>query len=186
MNENGSGGQYADIPDPELMRLVGTGDQDAFVVLIRRHQQPLLNFFRRLGAYNDAEDLVQETFLRVFRYRFKYRPVAKFTTFLYTVARHAWADGLRKAMRREALCERAATELPASDDSAGKRLHAAMDAQTALEQLSEKLRVVIVMSLYQGLKYDEIAGILDIPVGTVKSRMFTALSKLKEMLRDNK
>jgi RNA polymerase sigma-70 factor (ECF subfamily) len=139
-----------------------------------------------LGAHGDDEDLVQETLLRVFRYRFKYRPVAKFTTFLYTVARHAWADGLRKAMRREALYERAATELSASDDGAGKRLHAAMDAQTALEQLSEKLRVVIVMSLYQGLKYDEIAETLDIPVGTVKSRVFTALSQLKEILRDNK
>jgi RNA polymerase sigma-70 factor (ECF subfamily) len=186
MNENGDDGQYADIPDPELMRLLAAGDQDAFAALIRRHQRSLLNFFLRLGAYGEAEDLTQETFLRVFRYRFKYRPVAKFTTFLYTIARHVWADGLRKAMRREAVCERAAAELPTGDNRANERPHAAMDAQTALDQLSEKLRVVVVMSLYQGLKYEEIAGILDVPVGTVKSRMFTALNQLKEILRDKK
>lgn len=184
MSDNAGCGMDTETPDPELMERVRSGDQDAFVRLIHRHQQSLVNFFRRLGAYSDAEDLAQETFLRVFRYRFKYRPVAKFTTFLYTVARHVWADGLRKTMRHEAISERVANESLVSDDGAIGHTQAAMDTQMALEKLSEKLRAVVVMSVYQGMKYDEIAEILDIPVGTVKSRMFTALNQLKEILDD--
>jgi RNA polymerase sigma-70 factor (ECF subfamily) len=184
MTDNAGHEPDAEIQDQDLMERVRSGDQDAFAVLIRRHQQSVLNFFRRLGAYSNAEDLAQETFLRVFRYRFKYKPVAKFTTFLYTLARHAWADGLRKAMRHAAIAERVANELPASDDGAMGRTRAAMDTQMALEKLSEKLRVVVVMSMYQGMKYEEISEILDIPSGTVKSRMFTALNQLKEILDD--
>ena len=138
MSDNAGCGMDTETPDPELMERVRSGDQDAFVRLIHRHQQSLVNFFRRLGAYSDAEDLAQETFLRVFRYRFKYRPVAKFTTFLYTVARHVWADGLRKTMRHEAISERVANESLVSDDGAIGHTQAAMDTQMALEKLSEE------------------------------------------------
>jgi RNA polymerase sigma-70 factor, ECF subfamily len=172
--------------DAELMQRIKDGDQDAFLQLVRRYQGPLLNFFFRLGAYSDEEDLVQDTFLRVFSYRFRYKPVAKFTTFLYTLARHAWADSMRKAQRRENLSERISNEWPVSDDGAMNRISAKLDAQTALSKLSEKTRAVVVMSLYQGLKYEEISAILQIPVGTVKSRMFVALNQLKEILDDNK
>lgn len=169
--------------DAELMAKTRAGDQAAFMTLVRRHQEPLLNYFRRLGAYNDAEDLVQDTFLRVFKYRFKYQPVAKFTTFLYTLGRHAWADSLRKTMRREKLQDVLEEEAPGSDERSMGRAPAAMDAQAALDALSDKLRPVVVMSLYQGLRYEEIAEILEIPVGTVKSRMFVALSQLKALFK---
>jgi RNA polymerase sigma-70 factor (ECF subfamily) len=77
------------LSDRDLMGMVKLGQREAFEILVCRYQRALLNFFSRMGAnIGDAEDMVQETFLRVFKYRFKYRPLAKFTTFLYTLARH--------------------------------------------------------------------------------------------------
>jgi RNA polymerase sigma factor (sigma-70 family) len=167
--------------DYELMGQVRDGDHDAFAVLIRRHQSPLLNFFRRLGANNESEDLVQDVFLRLYRYRDRYVHNAKFTTFLYTLARHVWADRWRKLQRILRIEERAKQELPSASDGNLGQVRAALDAQHALAQLSDKLRMVLVMSIYQGLRYDEIATALGIPEGTVKSRVFLALKQLKEI-----
>ncbi|MBA4388547.1 MAG: hypothetical protein C0404_11235 [Verrucomicrobia bacterium] len=169
-------------PDEVLMRLSGEGDQAAFAALVRKHQDPLVNFFHRMGAYMDAEDLAQETFVRLFKYRDRYRATAKFTTFLYTVARHTWLDLMRKDRRRDLLVDGLRADTPGSDDSSMKQVQLRMDAAAALKLLPEKLRSVVVMSLYQGLRYDEIAAILEIPEGTVKSRMFNALSFLRERL----
>jgi RNA polymerase sigma-70 factor (ECF subfamily) len=169
-------------PDDDfaLMRRVRQGDTTAFTLLIQRHQGALVNFFRRLGAHTEAEDVAQETFLRVWRYRMRYQPTAKFTTFLFTVARHAWADHLRRMQKRERIAERVETETPPHDATAQNTARRRLDAQAALKVLPEKLRLVVVMSLYQGLKYEEIAAALDVPVGTVKSRMFLAMARLKE------
>ena len=170
--------------DHELMERIGAGEENAFPLLIRRYQSPLLNFFRRLGANHDAEDCVQEVFLRLYRYRDRYEHSAKFTTFLYTLARHVWTDRWRKRQRMERIEERARQEMPAESDGNLGRTRAALDAQQALTQLPEKLRIVLVMSLYQGLRYDEIADALQIPTGTVKSRVFLALQRLKEIYHD--
>ncbi len=168
--------------DFELMEKVTAGKQDAFMDLMRRHQPALLNFFRRLGADNDVEDLVQETFLRLFRYRHRYAPTAKFTTFLYTLARHTWADRWRKSKRRERLKEAVQKEVDDPMPDTAGRICARLDVRDAVAHLPEKLRLVLILSLYQGLGYEDIAGILRIPVGTVKSRMFTALNQLREVL----
>ncbi|MEI6971980.1 MAG: sigma-70 family RNA polymerase sigma factor [bacterium] len=168
--------------DFELMAGIRDGNQAAFLQLIRRHQNSLVNFFFRLGAHTDAEDLVQETFLRLFRYRLKYRPDAKFTTFLYTLARHAWADGLRKQKKQETVSERVSVEADIQDRVDKHHAQARMDAQAALDTLPEKLRIVLVMSFYQGLRYEEIAGILEVPVGTVKSRVFLAMERMRDAL----
>lgn len=169
------------ISDAELMVRTGLGDRGAFAELVRRYQRPLLNFFRRVGARMDeAEDLVQETFLRVYAYRERYRPSGKFSSFLYVLARHAWADFARKGARgpkadMEAL---AGSAVPGGHS----RTDARLDVQEALGSLSEKLRMVLVLSIYQGLKQEEIAEALGIPVGTVKSRMHLALKRMKELL----
>lgn len=169
-----------ELSDFELMDRIRNSDQAAFLALVRRHQSPLVNFFHRLGAYTDADDLVQETFLRLFKYRLKYRPAAKFTTFLYMLARHAWADGLRKQKKQEAVSERVMTEEASVNRVETHDAQARMDAQSALSVLPEKLRVVLVMSFYQGLRYEEIAEILGVPVGTVKSRVFLAMERMRE------
>jgi RNA polymerase sigma-70 factor (ECF subfamily) len=168
--------------DFELMRRIRAGDGDAFAALVRRHQQPLLNFFARMGADRDAEDMVQETFIRVFGYRERYRPTAKFTTFLYTVARHVWVDAVRRDSRRQRFEEALEAESAAVHDGGLGTAQAHMDVQAALARLPERLRSVVILSVHQGLRYREIADVLGIPPGTVKSRMFLALRRLKEML----
>ena len=170
-----------ELPDHELMGRIRAGDQDAFAVLIRRHQTPLLNFFRRLGASNESEDLVQDVFLRLYRYRDRYVHNAKFTTFLYTLARHVWADRWRKLQRILRIEDRARREMTTECDGNMGRVRDAMDTRQALEQLPDKLRIVLVLSICQGLRYGEIGEVLGIPEGTVKSRVFLALKSLKEI-----
>ncbi len=163
------------------MARTAAGDEGAFADLVRRYQGPLVNFFRRMGARTDeGEDLAQETFLRVFAYRERYRPSGKFSNFLYVLARHAWADFARKGARGPKAVPGALESAAVSGGE--RRADARLDVQAALEALSEKLRVVLVLSVYQGLKQEEIARALDIPVGTVKSRTHLALRRMKELL----
>ncbi|MCX7703271.1 MAG: RNA polymerase sigma factor [Planctomycetota bacterium] len=170
------------LSDVELMNQIKKGEQEAFVSLVRRYQQPLLNFFIRLNANNtDAEDLVQETFLKLFNYRFRYERTAKFTTFLYTLAYHSWVDYKRK-------CGKVLTiesEIQSDEHSVvdcNTPIHTKINLKDALAKLSEEHRTVIVMSIYSELKHQEIAEILGVPLGTVKSRIHFALKQLREIL----
>lgn len=172
--------------DVALMERVARADAEAFRELVVRHQQPLLNFFTRLGASNVCEDLTQESFVRLWKYRDKYRPTAKFTTFLYTLARHAWQDHCRRQSRFTLFQERYARETPQETDGGLPELRKDMDVQAALDSLSPKHREVLVLAVHQGLRYEEIAQVLGIPEGTVKSRIFNALSSLQRMFRDEK
>lgn len=165
---------------------VAAGSQEAFATLIRRHQNALLNYFVRMGAYLDGEDLVQETFLRVFRYRERYRPAARFRTFLYVLARHVWADRCRARMRRQRLTAWLHADAEIRDRSpAGNGPMDAFDAQAMLDRLSPKLRDVLVMNVYQGLRYQDIADVLKIPLGTVKSRINLALGAMRRLFDES-
>ncbi len=168
-----------------MLRVRGSDDRDAFAVLVTRHQKMLLNFFARSGVQYDCEDLVQQTFLRLYRYRNRYVATAKFTTFLFLLARQVWIDELRRRKRRERLAEGLSAEPhPEFAESAAVEAGAAggMDLERALAMLPESLRQVVELGVYQDLPYAEVAEILKIPVGTVKSRMFNALAKLRTFL----
>lgn len=174
-------------PEPDdfaLMARVRQGDETAFRHLVERHQRPLLNYFARMGAFTYNEDLAQDTCLRLWNYRKKYKPTAKFTTFLYTLARHTWLDHIRKQNRFKLFRERYREEMPASSDGGLGRLRNKIDIQAALARLSPKLRETLILSVHPGLTYDEIAQVLRIPVGTVKSRIFNALATLQEINHD--
>ena len=171
--------------DFALMAQVRAGREDAFRILVERHRRPVLNFFARMGASHHGEDLAQETFVRLWNYRKKYQPSAKFTTFLYTLARHAWLDFVRRQIRFKLFADRYREEIPASTDGGLGQLRRKLDVQAALDRLSPKLREVLVLAVHQGLAYDEIAGVLRIPVGTVKSRVFNALATLQEMFHED-
>lgn len=171
--------------DVTLMEQAREGCRASFERLVRRHQQPLVNFFRRMGVYNESEDLAQETFLRIYGARHRYQARARFTTYLYTVARRVWIDHLRKGVRREALKEQLEAEWPDRDEGGVGPLVQRLDVRAALDRLPDKLRSVVVLNMYQGLKYDEIGAVLDIPTGTVKSRMFVALGRLKDIMESH-
>ena len=170
-------------PDVLLMLEVAKGCESAFAQIVGRHQNALLNFFVRMGALSHGEDLVQETFVRLFRYRQRYRPTARFSAFLYHLARNVWADHGRKIVRMDRLAADYGQHLcePAQSKPSGR----ALDLEQALQQLSPKLREVIVLNVLQGLRYQEVADVLGIPLGTVKSRINLALAALREFLDEN-
>lgn len=171
--------------DRVLMLRACQGDCEAFTELVRRHQRPLMNFFRRCGVQTDAEDLVQQTFIRLYRYRDRYQPSAKLTTFLYLLARQVWIDEIRRRQRTERLRKglEAEPRPEAVADGTGPE-HGSMDIEAALAALPEGMRMVVVMSIYQNMVYEDIALALRIPVGTVKSRMFNALRLLRQAMEE--
>ena len=166
-------------PDVQCMAKVAAGDLTAFEHIVARHQKSLLNFFARMGAQSECEDLVQNTFVRLYQFRDRYQPTAKFTTFLHVLAYRVWADMGRKAQRREKLAVElrvvAETVETAADEPAP-----GIDVEAALDTLSPKLRDVVVLHFYQGLPYQEIADVLQIPLGTVKSRLHLAINALRD------
>lgn len=167
-----------------LMQRVSRDDEAAFCALVGKFQQPILNFFARLGSAAHAEDLAQETFVRLWKSRARYRPSAKLSTFLFTIARHVWQDHIRGTNRFRLFSERYRREIPPSTDGGLPRLHRDMDIQAALSRLSPKLREVLVLAVCQELPYADVARILSIPVGTVKSRVFNALSTLERLFHE--
>lgn len=157
------------------------GDQlDDMMVEARKFEKNLLNFFWRQGvSYSEGEDLVQETYLRLWKYRFQYEPAAKLSTFLFLIARQVRIDALRRQSRREMREDRwgkdqGDIQMPA-DQMVGE------DVRWAVARLTGPLREVVELGVFQDLPYAQVAEILGIPVGTVKSRMSNALKKLKEI-----
>ena len=158
----------------------------ADATLYRRYERPLFDFISRMAPNAaDSESLFQETFLRLFRYRDRYRPTAPFRSFLYTLARHAWVDATRRSERQRAVPLGGREDIPGELDvrrDGHLNLEDRLDLEQALEELPEHLRWTIVLSVHQGLSYGEIAEVLQIPVGTVKSRIFHAVRRLREAL----
>jgi RNA polymerase sigma-70 factor (ECF subfamily) len=171
------------------MLQVGRGSRQAFVAIVERHQDDLYRFFRLLGAdRHRAEDGVQETFLRLYLYRDRYRPLIPLRVFLHTLARNVWKDALRRERRRVKLapssdpredgpldCVPLATDL-------FRRIDDRLDLSAAVQALPGRLRAAVILSAYQGLSYPEIAVVLGIPLGTVKTRMYHAFRKLRQTL----
>ena len=160
-------------------------DGEELLAEAKKFEKNLLNFFFRQGvSHFEGEDLVQETYLRLWRYRDQYRPTAKLSTFLFVLARQVRIDALRRQTRRENREEAWGGDQPT--EAAPPNVGAREDARWALAQLSEPLRDVVELGLLQELPYAEVAEILGIPVGTVKSRMSNALKKLKEVFDDKR
>lgn len=169
----------------DLMLAVKGGSEEAFRELYGLYQKPLANFlFRLCWNRSLAEDLLQEVFLRIWRARETYEPSAKVSTYLFRIATNLWIN--ESARRREQALEDA--DRPSGEDPAEPlvRTEVQKAVKRAIESLPEGERMCVVMSEYNGLKYAEISEILGIPVGTVKSRVFSAMARLREMLKDQK
>jgi len=157
---------------------------DSLMVEARKFEKNLLNFFWRQGVpYSEGEDLVQETYLRLWKYRGEYKPSAKLSTFLFLMARQVRLDALRRETRREAREERWGKDQPSS---ANPPFDGRDDVRRAVGRLSDPLRETVELAVFQDLPYAEVGKILGIPVGTVKSRMSNALKKLKEYFDDER
>jgi RNA polymerase sigma-70 factor (ECF subfamily) len=185
--------------DEALMARYQKGDVRAFEVLLSRHRKPVYNFiYRFVGTREQAEDLLQETFLRVIKGADSYQREAKFTTWLYTIARNQCVDlSRRMKLRRMSSLDQPST---AEDDGAtlmdvvadggaqvdrqaeGGELQ--MRLKAAVEQLSEEQREVFLMREVLQMQFKEIADVTGVPENTVKSRMRYALEKLRDLLED--
>lgn len=187
--------------DIELMlRYKKYRDREAFAGLVRRYQKGLINFFYRLCWDNSlAEDFAQEVFIRVAQNARHYRPAARFNTFLYTIARNMWIDYLRvhklkttisldysvqengqkdtKLIELISVKQKPPEENLIKDEMVGK-------IKMTMRKISEEHQMVINLCIFEQMSYEEAAEILDISVGTVKSRLHFAIIKLKELMKE--
>ncbi len=172
--------------DAELIGLVADGDHRAFEELHRRYARPVLGIaLRRIGDRGRAEDATQDTFASLWRSAGRFDPTrGKATSWLFTVARNAIIDGLRR--RPEATVESppdVAESGPGPDDAAESEW-VAWRVHRALETLPDHERTLVELAYWSGLSQSEIADHLDLPLGTVKTRTRSALSRLADELGD--
>lgn len=183
-----------DDPDVALMLRVRDGDEDAFTVLFDKHSPRVLRFIRRnLGDVPAAEDLAQDVFVQLYDARKRYRPDARFTTFLYTIALNACRNERR---RREHFLrvwlgdddgdteppDRADGQQPTSEEIVGgQELERAL--QGAFQRLPEKQRSAFLLSRVDGLAYRDVAEVMDTSEGAVKALIHRATRKLRRELK---
>jgi RNA polymerase sigma factor (sigma-70 family) len=170
------------VADEDLMLQVRNGAGEMLGVLFDRYHAPLHNFYSKLmGDRAVSEDLVQEVFLKILRYRESYRPGTPFRAWIYQIARNARIDYFRKTPRQVTFDpEMLPPVLP--KDSAQQNQEAAL-LHRALMQMPEEKREVLVLARFQELKYEEIAQLLGCELNTVKTRVHRALRELKRTFR---
>jgi RNA polymerase sigma factor (sigma-70 family) len=170
--------------DDLVMQAVRDGRVEQLAVLFERHHIALFNFFLRLtGNRAASEDLVQDVFIRILKYRTTYHGEDRFAVWMYKIARNAHIDHLRK--KKDALPLDDQLVEPAHPDAgpaerAERGAEAALVAK-ALDELSPKKKEILMLSRYQNLKYREIAELLDCPVGTVKGLVHRAVAELGDI-----
>ena len=171
-----------DQTDESLMRAVRNGDVGELGTLFERHHVPLFQFFCRVtGSRTAADDLVQDVFFRMLKYRGSFRDAGRFRAWMFRIARNARADYFRKQ-----------PVIPASEDDdypsdapvPGDQLERDENTtllERALAQLPEEKRELLVVARYQELKYEEIAELLEVSVGAVKVRVHRAVKDLRNI-----
>jgi len=179
--------------DDQLIERTLAGETEAFGVLVRRWESPIYGLsFRMLGRDEDARDVCQETFISAYRNLKKFRGDSKFSSWLYRIALNACHSRLRRAETgltqplENLTSEGVAVEYsdPAAEDVSEKlqRDQRATLVRRALQALPPEMRQVILMKEYEDLTFNEIAEILEIPVSTVKSRLYTGLQQMRARL----
>jgi len=174
------------IDEEELVFQSQQGDRSAYGELVRLHAAGVLNLVHRMcGDEQLAEDAAQETFLQAWQHLNSYRPQTSLRNWLYRIAVNAATDMLRKEKR---LIPEAVEDLKLTDNQPSPEMVFVKQERTVLVQkavvaLPEACRAVLVLKEYEGLSYHEIAASLDIPIGTVMSRLNYARNLLKERLK---
>jgi RNA polymerase sigma-70 factor (ECF subfamily) len=185
---------YHKTNDEDLMNLFQKGDNFAFDELVKRYKQPLANFvYRFTSNYDDSLDIVQDTFVKVFNYKDHYQNVAKFSTWLYTIASNLAKTSIRRKKRFKLFSsnlfknkdEDLEIEYPDNDikpdENTDNKLRAEL-IQKALSKIALHYREVVILRDIMELSYDEISEITKLPKGTVKSRINRGRLYLKEYL----
>ena len=175
-----------------LMERIGAGDHRAFRELVERHQNAVVGTVAKmLGNASEAEDIAQQVFLRVWRHAKRYRPDAKFTTYLFTITRNLVFNESRRKKRRNEVSadereENSHVLIPADpnrqpdSELLQEELRQAVDK--AIASLPEPQRMAVVLRRYEQMPYEEIARVLDVSISAVKSLLFRARAALRDAL----
>ena len=180
--------------DEQLIARFQAGDERAYIELVNRYRDRLINFvFQFLGDREQAEDVVQDTMLKLYIKKHYYREIAKLSTWIYTIARNLANTELRKRKRRKTTLLSHMTrdereyELPAIQPETGQEVQtefAEKQIQAAIQDLPEHFKTVIILRDIQELSYDDISSIVGVPLGTVKSRINRARLQLQAELKN--
>ncbi|HMD38565.1 MAG TPA: RNA polymerase sigma factor [Candidatus Acidoferrum sp.] len=169
-------------PDEELMLEVRNGAGDTLGVLFDRYHAPLYNFYAKLtGDRTLSEDLVQEVFLRILKYRQSYQPGTPFRAWIYQIARNARVDHYRKTPKH--ITYEPEMSPPVMPKDAAQESEEAALLHRAMMQMPEEKREILILSRFQELKYEEIARLLGCELGTVKTRIHRAIQELRQVFR---
>ena len=179
--------------DEQLMLLFQRGDENAYIELVNRYKDKLINFiFNYLGDLESSEDVVQETMIKLYQKKHYYKEIAKFSTWLYTIAKNLANTELRKRKQRKTTQlsqfskDDKTYELLSNDPEPGQEIQTDIVnkiIRNAVDQLSENFKIVIVLRDIQGLSYEDISEIINVPIGTVKSRINRARLQLQVELK---
>lgn len=173
-----------ELSDKALMLQVRDGKVNLLASLFDRHHVMLYNFFLKLtGDPATSEDLVQEVFLRMLKYRHTYRGESAFVLWMFRIARNSHIDHVRKLRREQPLAEESDKyishePLPQESIEYGQQIDI---LHRALSRLAIDKREVLILSRFQNLKYHEIAELLDCTVGTIKLRVHRAIKELRDI-----
>jgi RNA polymerase sigma-70 factor (ECF subfamily) len=168
--------------DRELVGRFQAGDSEAFVELMRRHERRVYNIaFRMLGRQEDAHDATQDAFLSCYRHLASFRGDSAFSTWIHRIAVNACNDLLRKRSPMLSLDDELGPEPPPSPDHADQAA-GATDVQRALMEVPPDFRVVLILHEVQDVPVEEIARALELPIGTVKSRLHRGRAALGRAL----
>jgi RNA polymerase sigma-70 factor, ECF subfamily len=191
--------RYVLDPDVRLMLEVRNDNAIAFEELVARYQDRLLTVLKHLvGNREQAEDLTQEVFLRVYRARKTYEPGAKFATWLFSIANHAASNSLRDKSRRHEITLQTHDSGPLGTRPLDKMLQASSGqmptrqldkaemrdiVRLSVETLGERQRMAVLLSKFEGMSYAEIAEVMEISTQALKSLLSRARENLREVLQ---
>jgi RNA polymerase sigma-70 factor (ECF subfamily) len=183
--------------DEELLNRLRSGQREVFGTLVRRYQRELFGYLRRyVGDADLADDVFQTTFLQIYLKIGQYEPGRAARPWIYTIATHQAIDAMRRVGRQsmvsleQATAESGNGEVRSMIDMLETRESGPLEqvqaserrelVRACVDKLPDFMREVVLLAYYQGLKYREVAEVLGVPVGTVKSRLHAALVRLQE------
>ena len=180
--------------DENLMSRFQSGDEFAYIELVNRYRDKLNNFiYYFLGDVEIAEDIVQDTMIKLYQKKHYYKEIAKFSTWIYTIAKNLANSELRKRKRRKTFTLSELSKDKRNYDLVDMNARVEKDIESeydlkkiklAINNLSTSSRTVIVLRDIEKLSYSEISSIIDVPIGTVKSRINRARLQLQLQLKD--
>ena len=172
------------VTDEELASKVAAGDESALALLLQRYERGLAHFIHRQTGGRDVEDIFQESWLRVVRNAKRFDPTRKFSTWLFQITVNLCRDWWRNPPPPAAeTIDRPGESSVTNESGAQGRVDARIDADRLLARLPIEQREVVILRYYHDLRESDVAEILGVPKGTVKSRMHSALRKLNAVVR---